>query len=157
MVHVLTRRTALVGATMLAAAPAFGAAGPALTIVANGQSAALTLDDLRALPQHVVTTHTEFTDGLTTFVGPLARDVLTPPDGATVALMRAINDYEVEIPLEDFRRFDVVLALSMNGTPLSRRDNGPIWVMYPLDDDSELASPVYINRLIWQLKSVTFR
>jgi hypothetical protein len=153
------RRFLIAAAALVAAAPATvdTAADAVLSIDANGDVRGLTMEDLRALPRTMITTTTEFTDGPTQFAGPLARDVLTPPDGATVAVMRAINDYSVEIPLDDFRRFDVVLAIEVNGKTMSRRDKGPIWVMYPLDDHPELQSPIYINRLIWQLSSVAFK
>lgn len=153
-----SRRGALcaaLAASLLAAAPAF--ADALLTITTDEGEIALTREDIEALPQHEITTTTEFTDGAATFRGPLARDVLNPPKGATVAVMRAINDYAIEIPIEDFTRFDVVLATHMNGKALSRRDKGPIWVMYPLSDHPELADPVYINRLIWQLATVAYK
>lgn len=113
--------------------------------------------DLEAMPQREIVTTTEFTDGAVAFSGPLARDVLDPPSGAAVAVMTALNDYAVEVPLKDFMDFDVVLAIRMNGERMSRRDKGPIWLMYPLDDHAELRQPVYVNRLIWQLKSVAFK
>lgn len=160
MLECFNRRTVLaVALALIASGPAAAVAGAdaVLSISAGGETRGLSMEDLRARPQAVITTTTEFTDGPTTFAGPLARDVLTPPEGATVAVMRAINDYSVEIPLEDFQKWDVVLAVEMNGKAMSRRDKGPIWVMYPIDEHDELQSPVYINRLIWQLSSVSFR
>jgi hypothetical protein len=151
-------RAALVFASVVVAAPSAGAVDEVLlTITAGDEVRSLTAADLAALPQHRIVTGTEFTDGPTTFSGPLARDVLAPPRGATVVVLSAVNDYSVEAPVEDFRDYDVIMATSMNGTPLSRRDKGPIWLMYPLDDHAELADPVYVNRLIWQLDRVAFR
>ena len=63
----------------------------------------------------------------------------------------AANDYFVEIPTEDFRRYDVILAMEADGAPLARRDKGPIWLMYPISDHEELGDPIYIHRLIWQV------
>jgi hypothetical protein len=114
---------------------------------------------LAALPQKVLRTRNEFVDGTTEFRGPLARDVvaLIGRGSATRAVMTALNDYSVEIDLAEFSRYEVILALAMNGAPLSRRDKGPIWVIYPMDQYPELQDPSYNNRLIWQLVRIELR
>lgn len=128
---------------------------------ADAGGAPLTRDALMAFAQHELTTATEFTDGPATFTGPLARDVLAEAmranPGATVAVMRASNDYAIDIPLSDFMQYDVIFALTMNGKAMSRRDKGPVWVMYPFGEHPELHAATYNNRLIWQLVNVTLR
>jgi hypothetical protein len=132
-----------------------------LTITAGEHVAALSAADVAALPQHEIRTANEFIDGVGVFTGPLARvalaDAMAAAPGATEAVMVALNDYEVAIPLSDFLDYDVVLATAMNGKPLTRRDKGPIWVMYPIDDHNELRQSIYDNRLIWQLKTIVLR
>lgn len=155
--HPRRRLLGALAAVALCAGAARAGTDAILTVAGEGAPVALSSEAIAALPQHEIATATEFTDGRPVFRGPLARDVLKAPAGATVAVMRAVNDYTVEIPLSDFADYDVVLATHMNGAPLSRRDKGPIWVMYPLDSHAELASPVYVNRLIWQLASVAFK
>lgn len=66
----------------------------------------------------------------------------------------AANDYYVEIPVSDFRDYDVILAMQADGVPLARREKGPLWLMYPISDHEELADPLYIHRLIWQVEKV---
>lgn len=121
--------------------------------------ARLTEEDLLALPQVTVRTRTEFTDGVVEFVGPLARDAIARVggDGAALAHLVAANDYAVDAPLSDFTNYDVILAMTANGERLSRRDKGPIWLIYPLDDHEELKDPVYTIRLIWQLTAMELR
>lgn len=115
--------------------------------------------ELLAMPQVTLRTRTEFTDGVVEFVGPLARDVaaLVGADGATTVHMVAANDYAVDVPLQDFHDYDVILAHSADGERLSLRDKGPLWVMYPIDDHQELQDPDYNRRLIWQLVAVELR
>lgn len=155
--------TALVALLTLFAAPSRAGDAPALlTISAEGvDPIRLTEADLGSYEQRVVRATTEFTDHTAVFSGPLARDVLAPliavSPGATEARLRALNDYIVTAPLADFRRYDVIFATSMDGEPMSRRDKGPIWVMYPVDDHPELQYPTYVNRLVWQLVEVTLR
>lgn len=125
---------------------------PPVEIVLDG-------DDIAALPDATIVTRTDFTDGETRFEGPLATAVfaLAGVEGWDVARMIAANDYAVDIPAKDFTVYGVILAHSADGARLSRRDKGPYWVMYPLDDFDELSDPVYNNRLIWQLVAVELR
>jgi len=112
-----------------------------------------TIDELEALPQKTVKTTNEFVDGLTEFSGPLARVILklTNDINAETVSLIAANDYEIEVPVEDFRKYDVIFATKQNGKQLSRRDKGPIWVIYPMTDHRELQDSIYNQRLIWQL------
>lgn len=115
-------------------------------------------DDLQALPQHRVATTTSVTDGVVEFHGFLIRALLgndLPDDAVVVAT--ALNDYQVEIPVTDFARYDVIGALSMDGETLSPRDKGPIWIVYPRDDHPELQDIRYDTRWVWQLVSLQVR
>lgn len=111
---------------------------------------------LAALPQRQLVTHTPWHKGLQTFTGPLLRDVLAQA-GATghrlVAM--ALNDYRIELPLEDLQTFDVVLARLHNGEPMRVRDMGPLFIVYPYDSDERLRNDRYYSRSAWQLRSLT--
>ena len=131
-----------------------------LTVInsVNGTEVVLSEDDVIALAQATVNTENEFVDAMTAFEGPLGRDVLAlvGAESGTVVLT-AVNDYAVEVPYEDFMNYDVVFAMSADGERFSRRDKGPIWVVYPMSDHSELQDPVYNARLIWQLVKVEIK
>ena len=139
------------------------AGGKELTVVDTTASPpveiVLSEAQLNALEQQTLVTKTDYTDGPTTFIGPLVIDVmaLVGQGPWETARMIAANDYAVEIPVSDFKAYDVILAHTMNGKPLSRRDKGPYWIMYPLDSHVELQDPLYNNRLIWQLKMIELR
>lgn len=107
---------------------------------------------LEALPRERLTTHTSVTDGPQRFEGFLARDLLEAlqAEGETVTAL-ALNDYLAEIPITDFERYDVLLADTMNGERLTRRDKGPLWIVYPRDDHDELQDIRYDYRWVWQL------
>lgn len=133
--------------------PTVTLAEPILSVQrADGSVVEFEAEQIVALPQREVITHTTVTDGPQSFSGPLMRDVL----GAAVlqadaVLAVALNDYEIEIPTADFDRFDVIAAVSMNGEPLTPRDKGPIWIVYPRDDHPELQDIRYDYRWVWQL------
>lgn len=113
---------------------------------------------LRDLPQHRITTSTPWTDGVSVFEGPLLCDVLerVGADG-TMLRARAINDYLVDIPMSDCERYPVILALERDGEALSRRDMGPIWIVYPRDDFPELDLETINARWVWQLSEIEVR
>ena len=113
----------------------------------------LSLEDLAALPQTEIRTESEFTDGLVTYRGPLVRVVLAEIGLDRLSAVRfvAVNDYYVDIPTSDFAEYDAILAMEADGKPLSRRDKGPLWLMYPISDHAALRDPVYLRRLIWQV------
>lgn len=122
----------------------------------GGEALELTLGDLAAMPQVTIVTENEFSNGLVAYKGPLVRDVV-----GQLALMdfdslrfTAANDYYVEIPTADFRNYDVILAMEADGTPLARREKGPLWLMYPITGNDALQDPIYIHRLIWQVTRV---
>jgi hypothetical protein len=120
----------------------------------SGETLGFTLEQLEALPQTTIVTENEFVDGMVTYHGPLVRDVLEHLglDEAETLRFIAANDYYVDIPASDFRQYNAILAMEADGTRLSRRDKGPLWLMYPLSDHPELrGDPVYVTRLIWQI------
>ena len=154
--HPARAAAALILAASLVAAPAAKAADPALTLSLGSDSAEkleFTLEALSELPQVTIVTVNEFSDGEVSYRGPLVRDVLAHLglERADTIRLTAANDYYVDIPTSDFRRYNVILALEADGKRLSRREKGPLWVMYPISDHPELQDPVYNTRLIWQV------
>lgn len=149
----------LYAALLLSAAGA--SAQPVLTVTVDPDDASrateYTADELLALESVEVTTDNDYLeDGPATFTGPLLRTLLAdadlePGDEIQVA---ALNDYRTSIPAEDVLDYDVIVAVLMDGEPMSVRDKGPFWVIYPMSDNPELQEPKFNDRLIWQLSKV---
>jgi len=113
---------------------------------------------LEAMRSHRIRTSTVWTDGVADFAGPLLCDVLDRVGAAGRTLVAtAINDYRVEIPIDDCRKYPVVLALTRDGRELQRRDKGPIWIVYPRDDHAELRAEQVNARWVWQLDRLEVR
>ena len=157
----LKKMALMLCATLALVLPRVAAAQEAvLTVINTLTDTEVTLSDaeLMALPQATVNTENEFVDAMTAFQGPLGRDVLAlAGEGGSMVILTAVNDYAVEVPIEDFVNYDVVFAMSADGVAFSRRDKGPIWVVYPMSDHAELQDPVYNARLIWQLVKVEIK
>lgn len=129
-----------------------------LSLSHGPQQLELTRAQLLALPQHEVRSHTAWTDGVQQFKGPLMRDVLAlldPPPGAhSRARLIALNDYEVSVATADYQQWPVILAYEHNGAVLTRRDKGPLWVVYPRDTDAQLQDSRVDHRWAWMLRRI---
>ncbi len=113
---------------------------------------------LERLPQHTFTTLTPWSHDRVTFSGPLLRDVLDVMRAeGDVIKARALNDYVVSIPLQDAYKFDMIIAVRMNGAYMPVRQRGPLFVIYPFDSKPELSSSTYYERSIWQLSSMAIQ
>jgi hypothetical protein len=157
-----TRRDVLFwGAAILAAvsAPAIARPEPILTLSGGGgEPRDFDRATLEGLGTAKVLTTTPWTEGVQEFEGVLLRTVLnTSGRRGTVAFMKALNEYKIELPLQDAEKWPVLLAMKRNGKYMPVRDKGPLWVIYPIDDDPVLRSPAVADRMIWQLRSIEVR
>jgi hypothetical protein len=130
----------------------------AITQTNSPEGAQFDMEMLNALAQKTTVTETPWTEGTVTFAGPLGRALLEAV-GATGETLNvtALNDYSAEVPVEDFRTHDVILATTMDGKPMSVRDKGPLFIMYPFDQEPSLYTEVYFNRSVWQISSITVK
>lgn len=110
---------------------------------------------LKALGEETVTTSTIWTDGVQEFLGTPLKALIAAlgvTEGKIVA--SAINAYSVEIPLTDAIEGGALVAHMRNGEAMNIRDKGPLWVIYPYDNNPEYQTAVVYSRSIWQLESM---
>lgn len=107
---------------------------------------------LEALPATEFTTGTIWTDGAQRYTGVELGSFLEAlgAEGRQIEAT-AINDYSVEIPVSDARAGGPILAYRVDGAAMSRRDKGPIWLIYPYDQNVDYRSETVYSRSIWQL------
>lgn len=100
-------------------------------------------------------TKTPWYDDVVEFEG-VPMSVLMEVVGAkgTEVVATALNDYRATLPVSDFERYAVVLALRRDGKPMPVRDKGPLFIVYPFDSDPELRSEQYYSRAVWQVKEL---
>lgn len=123
-----------------------------ITATNQGKEAVFDRDMLNRLGARTLRTSTSWTDGVQTFEGFLARDLMKAVGAkGTSVRATALNDYTIKIPLADFFKYDVLFAMKMNGKILTRRDKGPIWIIYPRDQHRELQNQKVDAKWIWQL------
>ena len=162
-----TRRGLLMAAGAWLCAPAhgqtLGTAGGPVVLTLRGKikrtnqvdSAAFDMAMLEAPAQHSFVTRTPWFKEPRKFTGPLLRDVLSAAGayGSTLRLS-ALNDYRIDVPADDARRFEVTLARLIDDRPITVREKGPLFMIYPFDSDAALRNPLYYSRSVWQLKTI---
>lgn len=92
------------------------------------------LEMLQSLPATTFETSTTWTTGKHSFGGVSLRDflIVLGAGGSTIHSV-ALNDYAIDIPVSDAVEGGPILAYSMDGKPMSVRDKGPLWIVYPYD------------------------
>lgn len=120
-----------------------------------GGSQVFDLAMLKALPQDTFSTTSIWTDGSHTFKGvPLAALVAYLGMTGTTLSLHAINDYSIKMPLNAVEPQAPLLAYQMDGVPMTIRDKGPIWVIYPYDSAARYRTDTTYSRSVWQLDRI---
>ncbi|MBA8837579.1 MULTISPECIES: molybdopterin-dependent oxidoreductase [unclassified Ochrobactrum] len=118
----------------------------------NGDTAQFDRAGLEALGLKTVETANPWYDGKVSFEGVSLDQLmkLVGAEGKTVTAV-ALNDYVTTIPLDDFKKFNVILALKRDGKYMAVRDKGPLFIIYPYDSDPQLQNQTYYTRSAWQV------
>jgi hypothetical protein len=122
----------------------------------SGCDNAVQLNDqkLLALPQQQFVTHHSWSKDAETFSGPLLQDVLnTACSNAQLIKLTALNDYAIDMDFAKVKKYQPIIALSVNGKRLSIREKGPLWLMLPLDKH-EIRDGSLDGIMIWQLADI---
>jgi hypothetical protein len=152
------------GAVLLAAFSAFGsparAEEPVLSVtgLADGAELQLTLDDLREMGATDLQTGTPWSEGVSTFTGVTGRRFVEALQaGGTEVAADAINNYHIAIPFDVFASDELLIAFARDGQPMSVREKGPLWIIFPYDSDPIYHSDTYKAYSIWSLTRLEFR
>ncbi|MGL5599957.1 MAG: molybdopterin-dependent oxidoreductase [Silvania sp.] len=94
-------------------------------------------------------------NGRTTFTGiPMQKLMEYVGAKGSVLKVTALNDYTTDIPLDDFKKYNAILALKVNGEYMRIRDKGPLFIVYPYDSLPELNNKIYYSRSAWQVSKM---
>ena len=141
--------------TLCGVARAESGGDPLLTVTMDDMQIVLTRAQLEEIDNANVETTTIWTEGAQSFTGvSLFRlmEELGVSEGTLLA--SAINDYTVEVPVSDAVEGGPIIAYQLNGSHMSVRDKGPLWLVYPYDGDPKYQSEVIYSRSIWQLDRI---
>ena len=166
----LTRRSlvaTLLGSTLpnLAGAAEISLPAPTGTVILTvsgkidafnaGRRAEFDRGMLEAFGLSSFTTTTPWYSSPVTFSGvPMKKLMQAVRASGQSVVATALNDYETRIPISDFLRFNVLLALKRDGHYMPVSDKGPLFIVYPYDSDPALKTQKYYSRSAWQLASI---
>lgn len=107
---------------------------------------------LEGLGTSIIRTKTPWYSGVVTFEG-VRMDALMQRVGVAgdVVTAVALNDFSSEIPVSDFAKYGVILALKRDGNYMPVSDKGPLFIVYPYDSSPELQAQKFYSRSAWQL------
>jgi len=93
------------------------------------------------------------------FRGPLMSDLLdlwkVSPDATSLHII-ALNDYVVDVPMADLRKYPVVFALQQDGKYMPIETRGPAMLVFPYED-FQFDKNLYNNYWAWQIKTIDVR
>ena len=95
----------------------------------SGDTAVFDTPTLEKLGVVRFTTETAWSDNPITFDGVLLSrllDAIGADSGASTLKITALNDYAIDVPIEDARNWPTILALKADGKYMSVRDKGPL-------------------------------
>ncbi|MCO8146605.1 oxidoreductase [Rhodovulum tesquicola] len=126
-----------------------------IAVANEGTAAVFDLDMLRALPAETIRTTTIWTTGELELTGVPLNALLARlgVDGGRLTAT-AINDYAVEIPVLEAVPGGPIVAYLEDGAEMPRRKRGPLWIVYPFDENPAYRSDVIYSCSIWQLDRI---
>lgn len=113
---------------------------------------------LEALGMESFSTMTPWYAERVTFEGvPMTRLLAFVGATGTSVTVSALNDYATDIPIEDFKKYRVILALKRDGAYMPVKDKGPLFIVYPYDSDPELKHQRFYSRSAWQVARIVVK
>jgi hypothetical protein len=127
-------------------------------ITLEGQGAEpvqITMEQIQAMPATEFESYTPWTEGKTHFKG-IRLQTLMEHLGVTgdVIRVKALNQYHADIAWKELAEYPVIFAYEMDGEPMSIREKGPYWLMFPMTDYPELNVPKYHISMVWQVAAI---
>ncbi|WP_413205107.1 molybdopterin-dependent oxidoreductase [Rhodospirillum sp. A1_3_36] len=111
----------------------------------------LDMSELASFPQTEITTSTPWTEAAT-YSGPLLQNVLQHL-GLSIEAITAIgaDGYRAGFSWAEGGKYQPILAIARNGAPLPFREQGPIWLLFPFNDQPDIQSDPWYFRAVWQV------
>lgn len=121
----------------------------------DGITVQFTMKDLMALPAVSFETATLGIADAQQFKGVPVTELMEHV-GVTEGTLEvsAIDDYAIELELSTAGKGRATIAYEQNGAPISRRNKGPLRIVYPYDTFSPLERDLFFTYSIWQVERI---
>jgi len=121
-------------------------------VESTAASAQFSLAELQAFPVVSFETETIWTDGVQQFTGVSLAALLGHLEiSEGIMELQAVNDYVVEFPVSGAVEGGPIVAYERNGALMSRRDKGPLWIVFPYDSNPAYQTEEIFSKSVWQL------
>ena len=100
-------------------------------------------------------TETYWTNGVQKFEGvpgKLLMEVVGVTEGKLQ--IHAIDKYKAKVPVDDLINHRATIMLKNMGEYLTIAKKGPLWLIYPLDDEQKLLKKQINSRSVWQIRAI---
>jgi hypothetical protein len=116
---------------------------------------AFDMNSLLDLPATEVTTNNRWLPGPVKFTGIRISDLLNSVGAQSNEIeARAANEYKFRLTNIDFDKYPIIVAYMKDGKPMSVRELGPLWIIFPFDDFPELLNDRNEAASVWQLTDI---
>lgn len=78
-------------------------------------------------------------------------------DSATTVHMVALDDYAIDLSIEDINRWPILVATQKNGSYMSIENSGPSQIVFPYHAFPEIDEATYKVLTIWNLRDMEVR
>ncbi|XSG76181.1 molybdopterin-dependent oxidoreductase [Herpetosiphon llansteffanensis] len=122
----------------------------------NGQQLDFSMETLEQLGVVEYTLADPFLGRSVTYQGVLISSIFAAAkvgDSAKTIKAIALNDYSVDIPIDELRTMPVILATRLDGERMAVSDKGPLEIVFPYHA-YKLEHEKYVGMWIWQLRSM---
>lgn len=125
----------------------------------NAQQLDFSMETLEQLGVVEYTLEDPFLGRTVTYQGVLISSIFEAAkvaDGAKTVKAVALNDYSVDIPIDELRTMPVILATRLDGERMAVADKGPLEIVFPYHA-YKLEHEKYVGMWIWQLRSMEIK
>ncbi len=94
----------------------------------------------------------------TTYKGVLLRDFVKKYGQRNIKkiIMLAIDGYRVEFLIDEWTRWDILLATRKNGSYMGIKEGGPARIVFPYHNSNDIDKVKSHPKWIWQIKKIEF-
>ncbi|ESR23094.1 molybdopterin-dependent oxidoreductase [Lutibaculum baratangense] len=118
----------------------------------QNETLVLGVHELKSLGWESLTTATPWDQKVVSFGGvPLAKVLRYAGVRSDIVQAIALNDYRADLDVSKAESWDAFLACEIDGMPISVREKGPCWIVFPWSRRPELVNGDVMAVSVWQL------
>ncbi|WP_075588150.1 molybdopterin-dependent oxidoreductase [Rhodoferax antarcticus] len=121
------------------------------------KSYVITQAEFKKLPRQTIKATTDYSKD-TSYTGPLMSDILKLVEAdknSKYIIITGLDGYKIRAPMSDFQKYEVIIADTAGGVPMTIDTKGPFWTIYPIDKyKAELNDVTTSSKMVWALVSI---